>query len=303
MDFNWKDLKGALRVCTRDPSMYIILLNYTFRIFHAHLIPLILSIHCQAVSDWTVSWLFCSFSFNSNKTFCGTNQGCSTASMDAVGVRDQGLCLTPDLRCRGYGIRWNAVECRPWWVHHLLHYLHCLGASCDQISVWFRSVQIYLFPFFGHQAATNTLEVLKNDLPCHALQQNVTFNCPTVKCQTSNPNLLFQNAWTQNYRLLKSNMPVSQWFPPVFRFGAPLLHRGLQFQLLVCFAPGTKFQQNVASSLLPRRSPARKTENHLSYTIWSLFQKTQGFQTINQFWSSNPLLGKKNPSAMGNQSS
>lgn len=59
----------------------------------------------------------------------------------------------------------------------------------------------------------------------------------------SNPNLLFQNAWTQktqNYRLLKRNMPVSQWFPPVFRFGAPLLHRGLQFQLLVCFAPGTK---------------------------------------------------------------
>lgn len=79
------------------------------------------------------------------------------------------------------GMLWNVglgecitscITCMAWELL-VIKYLSGLGVSK------------YIFPFFGHQAATNTLEVLKNDLPCHALQQNVTFNCPTVKCQTS----------------------------------------------------------------------------------------------------------------------
>ena len=118
----------------------------------------------------------------------------------------------------------------------------------------------------------------------------------------SNPNLLFQNAWTQNYHLLKRNMPISQWSPGFpFRSTAVASRSSISTSRVLC--SWNKIQQNVPSSLLPRRSPARKTKNHLSYTIWIFFSENKGIPDHKSILIIKPSFGKKNPSAMGNQSS
>lgn len=153
-------------------------------------------------------------------------------------------------------------------------------------------VQIHFFPFFGHKAATNALQVLKNDLTCHALQQNVTLNCPTVKCQGNHriPPCCSKMLGPKTTKFTEACMTcqfanISPWFPPVSPFRSTAVASRSSISTSRALCSWNKIQQNVGSFLaFTEEISSEKNEKPFElYYLERFFQKTRAFQTINQF--------------------